>query len=186
MVFQAVQGMARDVPTAGATGAGRADVSDRARRLGRPAGRIGLAAGALCLATACSGAASSAPPAAGATTPAQPSSPASSQPAASPTASPASASGTVTGAAATSAQVAAITAAAQGHCGFTGAADILTTVRVTNNGWASAAITARNPQDQGNSTMIFRLATNWTYDTCGSDFIGSGIPDDVLRALGPG
>lgn len=63
---------------------------------------------------------------------------------------------------------------------------MLTSVSVTNNGWASAAITARNPQDQGNSTMIFRLGSTWTYDTCGSDFMGAGIPDDVLRALGPG
>jgi hypothetical protein len=184
---------ARDVPPAPATGTGRSSVSDGGGRLGRTAGLVGLAAGALCLAAACGSAASSAPPppATVAATPTQsatqPSTPApSSQPAQSPATGSGTSSGTVTAAPATSAQVAALTAAAAGKCGFTSASDTLTDARVTNNGWASAAITARNPQGQGNSSMIFRLGSTWTYDTCGSDFSGSGIPSDVLTALSPG
>jgi hypothetical protein len=80
--------------------------------------------------------------------------------------------------------MAAFTAAAEGQCGFTTSADTLTNAKVTNNGWGSAAVSARNPQDQGNATLIFRLNTGWTYDTCGSEFSGSNIPRDVLTALG--
>lgn len=191
------QHLARDVlAAAAATGTGRRGVSDRGGKLGRPASLVGLAAGALCLVAACGAAASSTPPAAtgpsatptqSTSAPTTPTTPAaSSQPPASPTAGSAGSSGTVTAGPASTAQVAAFTAAAEGKCGFTSSADTLTSARVTNNGWGSAAITARNPQDQGNASMIFRLGSTWTYDTCGSTFMGDGIPQDVLSALGPG
>jgi hypothetical protein len=171
------------------SGAGRPERGGRTlRNLGRPAGLASLAVGALCLAAACGPTTSSASaPAAstGAPSPAQsatqastPTPPAPAGPSATP-----GAPGMVTAGTASSAQVAAFTAAAQGRCGFTSSADILTNARVTNNGWGSATITARNPQDQGNSSMVFRLGSAWTYDTCGSDFMGSNIPQDVLEAL---
>jgi hypothetical protein len=162
-----------------------------ARKLTRPAGLVSLAAGALCLVAACGTVATSPPKtvATGVTaTPTQSATPVSSpttqsQPTTPPTSPPAN--GTVTAAPASSAQVAELTAAAGGHCGFTSAADTLTDAKVTNNGWASATITARNPQDQGNASMVFRLGGTWTYDTCGSSFINDGIPQDVLNALNP-
>lgn len=81
-------------------------------------------------------------------------------------------------------QIAAFTAAANGWRGFTSSADKLTDARVTNNGWGSATVTAYNPADQGNASMIFRnRSVGWTYVACGSDFTGGDIPQDVLNAL---
>ncbi len=143
-----------------------------------------LAVGALSLLTACSASPSSTTPPApsGSTaTPtqaaAQTTPPAASSPGA-------ASSGTVTAASASSSQLAAFTAAAQGQCGFTSSADTLTNAKVTNNGWGSATVTAMNPQAQGNASMVFRLGTSWTYDTCGSSFDNGSIPQDVLTVLG--
>jgi hypothetical protein len=49
---------------------------------------------------------------------------------------------------ASAAQIAELTAAANGQCGFTRSSGKLTDVRVTNNGWGSASVTADNPADQ--------------------------------------
>jgi hypothetical protein len=179
-----------EVPRPVAAGTRRDGVSERARRLGRPAGLVSLAAGALCLLAAC-GSGSTTPPAAGGPTATptqsatQPSSPpASSQPPASPAAGSGGSSAAVTAGPASSAQLAAFTTAATGNCGFTTSADTLTNAKVTNNGWGSATITARNPQAQGNASMIFRLGSSWAYKTCGSSFDSGTIPQDVLSALG--
>jgi hypothetical protein len=59
-----------------------------------------------------------------------------------------------------------------------------TGARVTDNGWGSATVTAYNPADQGNASMIFRMGSaGWTYVECSSDFTGDDIPRDVLNAL---
>jgi hypothetical protein len=169
-------------PNAGTAGTGRGCDPARRRR-GTTAALSALAAGALSLLAACGTIASSAPPASSGNTPTPTGAVAqTSSPAASPSA--ASSSGTVTAGPASSSQLAAFTAAAQGQCGFTNSADTLTNAKVTNNGWGSATITAQNPQAQGNATMVFRQGTEWSYDTCGSDFSGSSIPQNVLTALG--
>lgn len=164
------------------------------RGLGMGAGLAGLVAGTLCLAAACGASPSSTTTAATGSTPTpahsmtQPSSPAATTSAAS---SPGGGSiGSVTGRPATSTEVAKLTAAAQDECGFTSDKYILTQARVTNNGWAMATVTARNPIYQGNTQIIFHFAPDevppaWTFNTCGSDFNDSGIPDDVLKALEP-
>jgi hypothetical protein len=178
------QGTAGNVPGPGAAGTRRGSVN--ARQLRRSAGLVGLtglAAGALCLIAACSTSASSPPAAASgpAATPTQsatqPSSPASSSPGT-------GSSGAVTAAPASGAQVASFTAAAQGNCGFSSSADTLTNAKVTDNGWGSATITADNPADQGNASMVFQMGTTWAYVSCGSSFDNGTIPQDVLTALG--
>lgn len=166
-------------PNAATALTGRGRAGPARHRPGGQARLLGLAIGALALLVACSSSTSSA--SSGGTTPAQTSEPAVSSPAAS---SPPSVSGSITAGPPSSSQMAAFTAAAEGQCGFTSSADTLTNAKVTSNGWGSATVTARNPQDQGNATLIFRLNTGWTYDTCGSEFSGSNIPQDVLTALG--
>jgi len=149
-----------------------------------------LAFAALSLLAACSTSTTSAP-SANAPTPTQGATQTSS-PAASPSGTGSSgsgssgsgSSGTVTAGPASSSDLAAFTTAAQGQCGFTSSADTLTNAKVTNNGWGSATVTALNPQDQGNASMVFRLGTSWTYDTCGSSFDNGSIPQDVVTALG--
>jgi hypothetical protein len=113
---------------------------------------------------------------------AAPSTPASSDSASQSTTPPAGAG--VTATAANAADLSQFTAAASGKCGFTTSADTLANAKVTNTGWGSATVTAKNPEDQGNESMVFRLGRNWTMDQCGSDFTGSNIPQNVLEALG--
>jgi hypothetical protein len=154
----------------------------------RSAKMAGLAAGILCLATACSTAATTPPAATPSATPGpggtQATTPPASAPADSPS-SPGSSSGPVTSQPASGAEVAQFTAASQGQCGFESSSDTLTGAKVTSNGWGIATITADNPQDQGNAQMVFRLqGTSWVYNTCGSDFSGSDVPANVIQALG--
>lgn len=161
----------------------------------------GLTVGVLCLATACGGA-GSAPSATPTTAMASPTpSAASATPTprvslASPAISLSSASlgpsrssavpsaSPVSARPASATQIAEFTAAANGQCGFTSSAFKLTGARVTNNGWGAATVTADNPADQGNGSLIFRIGSGgWTYVTCGSDFTGGSIPQDVVNAL---
>jgi hypothetical protein len=185
MAFQE-QDTGREVPGAAARSG---SVSHRTRRLRGPAGLMGLAAGALCLVAACGTSTSpgSTPVASGpSATPTQSASqPSSPDPTSQPASSPSTgSSGTVTSEPASSSQVAAFTAAAAGKCGFTIAADTLTNAKVTNNGWGAATVTARNPEAQGNASMVFKLGSSWSYVTCGSSFDSGTIPQDVLTALG--
>lgn len=150
----------------------------------------GLTVGVLCLAAACGGASSTssagagrtAAPAPSATTASAATNPSSTaNPSQSPTLPPAS---LVTAGPASATQIAEFTAAANGQCGFTSSAFKLTGARVTNNGWGSATVTADNPADQGNASVIFRIGSaGWTYVACGSDFTGDSIPQNVLNAL---
>jgi hypothetical protein len=170
-------------PHAGTTRTGR-ECDTPGRRRGAAAVLSALAVGALSLLAACSTSPSSTtPPAATppAATPTQDATQTSSPTASS---SAAGSSGSVTAGPASGSQLAAFTAAAQGQCGFTSSADTLTNAKVTSNGWGSATITAMNPQAQGNASMVFRLGTSWTYNTCGSSFDNGSIPQDVLTALG--
>jgi hypothetical protein len=180
-------------PTGGVSGTGNRGARGAGNRPGRrgPAG-LSLAAlltvGALCLA-ACSGSPASKPAAAPTTTPtpsasaaSSPSTPASSP---SPAGSSDPSSTSVTASAASPSDVTQFTHAAEGgKCGFTAKADKLTDAKVTNNNWGSATVTAKNPQDQGNESIVFQMGTAWTVADCGSDFSGDNIPQNVLTALG--
>jgi hypothetical protein len=176
----------------GVSGGGNRGVSCTGGRLAHrvPAGlslAALLTAGVLCLA-ACSGSPASKPAAAPTPTPiptssaaSAPSTPASSP---SPTASPDPSSATVTASAASPADITQFThAAVTGKCGFTTKTDKLTDAKVTNNDWGSATVTAKNPQDQGNESIVFQMGTAWTVAACGSDFSGDNIPQNVLSAL---
>jgi hypothetical protein len=151
-----------------------------------PAMTVLLTAGVLCLA-ACGGGSSATKPApAEASTPAStPSAQSPSTPAISPSAAGSAPSPSkVTAAAASASDIAQFTSAAAGKCGFTTSADKLTNAKVTNNGWGSATVTAKNPADQGNESIVFQTGTGWNLDKCGSEFSGEGIPQNVLDALG--
>jgi hypothetical protein len=147
-----------------------------------------LAAGALCLA-ACAGSPASKPAAAPtpSPTPSASAAPPPSTPASSPSAggSTSPSSGTVTASAASPSDVTQFTHAAEASkCGFTTKASKLTDAKVTNNDWGSATVTAKNPVDQGNESIVFQMGAAWTVAGCGSDFSGDNIPQDVLTALG--
>jgi hypothetical protein len=86
---------------------------------------------------------------------------------------------------ATASQVRELTAVANAHhtIGFSSALQYLSPVRVTSNGWAYGQIDARNPKDQGNAGIFFRLANGrWRVAAAGSDF--PSVPAAVQRAVG--
>jgi hypothetical protein len=75
--------------------------------------------------------------------------------------------------------------AMQGCTGFTPANSTLTDVRVTNNGRAGGVLQPRSTDMQGGAVYFKQGSSGWTFDTCGTDFVGSGIPSDVTTTLFP-
>jgi hypothetical protein len=95
----------------------------------------------------------------------------------------------ITARTATAAQVAELTEAGEAAgvvgsgTGGPNAQVYLGDARVTNNGWAKATVLTRNPADQGNEDLIFRLVEGrWKYVTGGSSF-GPIVPSAVVHAL---
>lgn len=136
----------------------------------------------------CSGGSGSTPPkvAAGAATPTQTATPTSSPVASSPApASSSDSSGTITVQSASSSETAEFTTLAlQGCTGFTTANSTLTEAKVTSNGWGDAYLDPKIPNTAQGATAWFRQgSTGWTFVMCGTDTVGSSIPQDVVSAL---
>lgn len=68
--------------------------------------------------------------------------------------------------------------------GFNPQRDCLSNVKTIPSGWAIATVTARNPSNQGNESIIFRRDPHgWKVVTYGSSFTGSSVPLSIIQQL---